>query len=245
MLSISSNAENINSPADNNDRESRGPCHAQAVPADTPEKHVATIDIIFAVLLLIATLSTAVCVYQATRWNGEQATDYGESAHYRSESIRATTTANSQIIIDVGRLFLDWVNAVGQGTSARRPSSKNGSGPSSGRPSRPGRPRPMQRTRSRRERRSTARNTLSRRIRRVPSWKSRQRPHSTSGKDANEYGDLYISNTVLFAIVLFFCGVYSRWEEVKIRQAILAVTLIVFVFALYSMGSLLFRVGYI
>jgi hypothetical protein len=65
------------------------------------------------------------------------------------------------------------------------------------------------------------------------------------GKDANEYADQYISTTVLFAIVLFFCGIYTRWEEVRLRQAILLVTLIVFAFALYSMGSLLLRIGYI
>ena len=50
-------------------------------------------DIIFAILLLIATLSTAFCVYQATRWNGIQAVDFGESAKFRTESIRATTTS--------------------------------------------------------------------------------------------------------------------------------------------------------
>jgi hypothetical protein len=35
------------------------------------------------------------------------------------------------------------------------------------------------------------------------------------GKDANTNGDLYISNTVLFAIVLFFCGIYSRWDSIS------------------------------
>jgi hypothetical protein len=65
------------------------------------------------------------------------------------------------------------------------------------------------------------------------------------GKDANTNGDLYISNTVLFAIVLFFCGVYSRWESMKIRTGILLMALLVFSFAIYSLGTLLFRVGYI
>jgi hypothetical protein len=65
------------------------------------------------------------------------------------------------------------------------------------------------------------------------------------GKDANTNGDLYISNTVLFAIVLFFCGVYSRWESMKIRIGILLMTLLVFSLALYSLSSLLLRVGYI
>ncbi len=77
------------------------------------------------------------------------------------------------------------------------------------------------------------------------TWKSRQRPHSATARPRTNTETCYISNTVLFAIVLFFCGVYSQWEEVRIRQAILVVTLIVFTFALYSMGSLLLRVGYI
>jgi hypothetical protein len=44
---------------------------------------------------------------------------------------------------------------------------------------------------------------------------------------------------------MFFCGIYSRWEQLRIRQGLLAVTLFIFVFALYSLGSLLLRVGYI
>ena len=56
---------------------------------------------------------------------------------------------------------------------------------------------------------------------------------------------MYISNTVLFAIVLFFCGIYSRWDSMKIRTGILVITLVVFSFALYSLVSLLLRVGYI
>jgi len=57
------------------------------------------------------------------------------------------------------------------------------------------------------------------------------------GKDANTNGDLYISNTVLFAIVLFFCGIYTRWDSIKIRTGILIITLVVFSFALYSLIS--------
>jgi hypothetical protein len=65
------------------------------------------------------------------------------------------------------------------------------------------------------------------------------------GKDANTNGDLYISNTVLFAIVMFFCGIYTRWDSMKIRQGILVVTLVIFTFAVYSLISLLLRVGYV
>ena len=72
------------------------------------------IDLIFAVILPIATLSTALCVYQATRWNGFQVIDFWESEKLLTESIRATSTADSQVVIDV-QMFTSWVNAVSKG----------------------------------------------------------------------------------------------------------------------------------
>ncbi len=209
-----------------------------------PEKGKPKIDVIFAVLLLIATLSTAFCVYQATRWNGVQAVDFGESAKYRTESIRATTAGNSQVIIDV-QLFLSWVDAVSNRDPARAQFIQE----------------------SFRDEFKPAFNAWIA----LPNQTNRT-PHGTPfdlpeyglakynesalleenataafnhGKDANTNGDMYISNTVLFAMVLFFCGVYSRWESMKIRTGILILTLVVFAFALFSLLSLLLRVGYI
>ena len=66
-----------------------------------PQKGIPKMDIIFAILLLIATLSTAFCVYQATRWNGVQAVDFGDASKFRTESVRASTAANTLVIIDV------------------------------------------------------------------------------------------------------------------------------------------------
>jgi len=209
-----------------------------------PEKGVPKIDIIFAVVLLIATLSTAFCVYQATRWNGVQAVDFGESAKFRTESIRATTAANTQVIIDV-QLFTSWVDAISKGDQIQAKFIKD---------------------RFREEFRPAFEAWIAKAniTNPIPAGTPFDRPeysvakyHESDrleekatasfnlGKDANTNGDLYISNTVLFAIVLFFCGVYSRWESMKIRIGILLMTLLVFSLALYSLGSLLLRVGYI
>jgi hypothetical protein len=163
---------------------------------------------------------------------------------YRSESIRATTTANSQIIIDA-ELFLDWVNAASTGDLRQRAFIE-------------------ERFRSEFRPAFEAWKAEANLTNPIPPGTPFDRPEYNlakqkesalleeqaaaafdRGKDANEYGDLYISTTVLFAIVLFFCGIYNRWEELHIRLAILLVTLVVFAFALYSMGSLLLRVGYI
>lgn len=213
-------------------------------PIISEKKHIVMLDVIFAVLLLVATLATAVCVYQATRWNGEQATDYGESAHYRTESVKASSMANSQEIVDV-EVFLDWVNAASQGNlreqafledrfrSEFRPAFEAWRAEANAtNPIPPGTPfsRPEY---------ALAKNGEAALL------ETQAATAFENGEDANENGDLYISYTILFSIVMFFCGIYSRWEEVRIQQGILLVTILTFAFALFSMGSLLLRVGYI
>ena len=213
-------------------------------PLKIPEKGIPKMDLIFAIILLIATLSTAFCVYQATRWNGIQAIDFGDSSKLRTESVRASNIANSQQIVDV-QVFLSWVNAVSHNDSLQAKFVEE---------------------RFREEFRpafnawiATANKTNP-----VPAGTPFELPEYAlakynesarleeeatatynSGKDANTNGDMYISNTVLFAIVLFFCGIYTRWESIRIRRGILLMTLLVFSFAFYSLVSLLFRVGFV
>lgn len=201
-------------------------------------------DIIFAILLLIATLSTAFCVYQATRWNGIQAVDFGESAKFRTESVRDTTVANSQVIIDV-QLFMSWVDAISKDDQIQAAFIK-------------------QRFREEFKPAFEAWVAKANITNPIPAGTPFDLPEYSvakynesalleekateafnDGNDANENGDLYISDTVLFAIVLFFCGIYTRWDSMKIRQGILAVTLIIFIFAVYLLVSLLLRVGYV
>ncbi|HUU74701.1 MAG TPA: hypothetical protein VMW63_01275 [Methanoregulaceae archaeon] len=209
-----------------------------------PEKGTPKIDAFFAILLLIATLSTAFCVYQATRWNGLQAVDFGESAKLRTESIRATNTANSQLIIDV-QLYTSWVNAVSKDDHIQakfieerfreefRPAFEAWIAQPSNDPKNPipaGSPFDLP---------EYALSKYDESIR----LEEEATAAFNKGKDANENGDFYILNTVLFAIVLFFCGVYSKWESIKIRIGILLVALLICTLAFYSLGSILFTVG--
>ena len=211
-----------------------------------PERGKPTTDVIFAIILLIATLSTAFCVYEATRWNGFEAINFGEASTLRSESLRATTITTTEVIVDV-QLFTSWLTAVSSRNDAEAAFLQERFRPEfqpafdawieSGRAN-PDNPIP-------------AGTPFD-----LPEYNLHYYTQShlleenataafNNGKDANTNGDMYISNTVLFAIVLFFCGVYSRWESIRIRIGLLAMTLIIFSFALYSLGSLLFRVGYV
>jgi hypothetical protein len=82
-------------------------------PASTPLSHEARerrVEMVAAILLSIATVITAWSAYQATRWSGEQAQHYVTASANRTESVRASTTVNRQVLIDVDT-FLGWLDA--------------------------------------------------------------------------------------------------------------------------------------
>ncbi len=68
------------------------------------------IDLAAAVLLALATIATAWSGYQASRWNGEQATAAGKANSARIESARASALADAQTEVDVAT-FTAWVDA--------------------------------------------------------------------------------------------------------------------------------------
>lgn len=75
------------------------------------------VELIAAIMLSIATVVTAWSAYQATRWSGDQAEDYTSASATRTESVRASTEANRQILIDVAT-FLNWLDAEQSGDHA-------------------------------------------------------------------------------------------------------------------------------
>jgi len=72
------------------------------------------VELIAAVMLSIATVVTAWSAYQATRWSGDQAESYTSASATRTESVRASTEANRQVLIDVAT-FLNWLDAEQSG----------------------------------------------------------------------------------------------------------------------------------
>lgn len=75
------------------------------------------VELIAAIMLSIATVVTAWSAYQATRWSGDQAEDYTSASATRTESVRASTEANRQILIDVAT-YLNWLDAEQSGDHA-------------------------------------------------------------------------------------------------------------------------------
>jgi hypothetical protein len=75
-------------------------------PARTSER----LEILATALLAAATVATAWCGYQATRWNGEQAKAAGRTSALRIDAARAQGLAEAQTQVDVAT-FSQWVNA--------------------------------------------------------------------------------------------------------------------------------------
>ena len=72
------------------------------------------VELIAAIMLSIATVVTAWAAYQATRWSGDQSESYTEASATRTESVRSSTLANRQVLIDVDT-FLNWMDAEQSG----------------------------------------------------------------------------------------------------------------------------------
>ena len=75
------------------------------------------VELIAAIMLSIATVVTAWSAYQATRWSGDQSENSTKASATRTESVRSSTEANRQVLIDVDT-FLGWLNAVQSGHDA-------------------------------------------------------------------------------------------------------------------------------
>ncbi len=80
-------------------------------PVDHRERRI---DIASALLLSVATVLAAWSAFQSAKWGGEQATAYAQASSLRQESVRASTLAGQQTIIDVS-VFEQFLDAYATG----------------------------------------------------------------------------------------------------------------------------------
>ena len=53
-----------------------------------------------------------------------------------------------------------------------------------------------------------------------------------AGYRANHYADTYVLGTVVFATVLFFCGIVQQFRDIRIRVFLLSVAILLLMFGL-------------
>lgn len=191
------------------------------------------IEIISSVLLAVAVIATAWSGYQATRWGGVQATAFAQAGAARTESTRASTTAGQLVTIDA-TVFIDWAAALSEDNDvlveflqermrdefkpaldawlATEPLDN---------PDAP--PTPFEMPEYQLESEQLSEDLLA-----------EADARSEEARDANQTGDDYVLTTVLFASVLFFGGVGTKFKSRLVK----GVTLL-FGATLFVVGAIL------
>jgi len=178
------------------------------------------------ILISIATVATAWSAYQAHRWGGVQAVNFGLANTNRTESVRASNLAAQQTAVDVN-VFTDWVAAKAAGDQRLADFLE-------------------QRFRAEFVPAFEAWLELPR-VDNIPEGTPFTLPeyvlaereksdrladdasaYFEAAKDANQTGDNFVLIGVLFASVLFFGGISTRFDRVGPKIVLL------------SIGSLLF-----
>ncbi|TET49710.1 MAG: hypothetical protein E3J64_09275 [Anaerolineales bacterium] len=175
------------------------------------------IDLASAVLLAVAVVASAFSAWQATLWGGVQATSYAEASSKRLQSNAAVTTALTQISYDATsfalgaveyfegnqeaveffeeRLFREEFRPALEAWLATEPLQD---------PEAPKTPFELPEYKN-------ANLEESQRLTEEAEAKFEE------GKEANKNGDDYILATVLFASVLFFAGVTTKFKSPRVR----------------------------
>ena len=193
-------------------------------------------EIISAFLLSFATVASAWCAYQSSRWNGVQTISFFEANNARSESIRKSNEAFQLAMIDVG-MFTEFVASYTEGNqqmmdivmqrfrSEMKPAVEAwlATDPLNN-PDAPPSPFAMKEYIS-------AAQVESDRLLMVSEQKFQE------ARQANQTSDNYVLLTVMFASVLFFCGISTNFESFPIRGTLIVFAIIVYVIAFNILGS--------
>jgi hypothetical protein len=196
------------------------------------------IELVSAVLLAVAVVASAFSAWQATLWGGVQATSYAEASSKRLQSNAAVTTALTQISYDAtsfalgaveyfegnqeaveffeDRLFREEFKPALEAWLATDPLQDLEA---------PKTPFELPEY-------TNANLEESQRLTEEAEAKFEE------GKEANKNGDDYILATVLFASVLFFAGVTTKFKSPRVRVLSLFVATAVFAVGMTWLVSL-------
>jgi hypothetical protein len=177
------------------------------------------VELIAAILLSIATVVTAWSAYQATRWSGDQAEDYTEASATRTESVRSSTEANRQVLIDVDT-YLSWLDAELGGDHALADDIHErmreeflpafdawlATGPTGSIPD--GTPFDLRQYQVAAEQKAKQLELKAARL-------------FQEGNDANQVSDDFVLAAVLFASVLFFSGLAGTFDSLRAQVFLL------------------------
>ncbi len=187
------------------------------------------IEVAFLMILLLTTCLSTFCAYQANSWGSIQSQKFQEASSLRTQSVQAYNDGNTRVLIDVSA-FLAWIDARSRNDSARaeflatrftpefKPAfaawlglvegQKAGTVPD-------GTPFSLPEYRvSPREQGALLEENATAAFQ--------------DGLEANANSSDYVLNTLLYAIVLFLCGVGERWKNPQLKKVIFVAAIVLF-----------------
>lgn len=188
---------------------------------DRKSRHHNWIEIASAILLALATVASAWSAYQATRWHGVQAELYAAADTARIYSSENYDVADQQIAVDAA-VFSDYAFAYSQGDAKmvafyesnlfRKEMKTALDAWKATRPlQNPGAPK----TPFEMEEYKNAKLEKGRAFERDAA------KDATAANRAIQKGDRYVMLTVFFASVLFFAGISTKFQTLKIKYSLL------------------------
>ena len=186
-------------------------------------------ETVFLVILLMTTFLSAFCAFQANSWGSITSGKYQEATKLRTESVRAYNDGNTRLLVDVS-VFITWADLASRNETVRAqvvasrftPEFKKAFQPwiAQARELPPGTiPNGTPFTRPEYHLIERERGVL---------LEENATAAFTVAQEASDVSSSYILTTLIFAIVLFLCGVGEKWAERRLRIVILAVALIFF-----------------
>jgi hypothetical protein len=205
--------------------------------SDSPNRRTEVLEIIEVALLAIVAVATAWSGYQAAKWDGEQAFDYGTSSHLRVQADSAATLGGQQKLLDVST-FNTWIQAKQAGNEqlaalyVRRfsPEYKVAfdawlkTDPFHD-PSAPPGPAFMREY-------VNAKDVEGQRVNEEASVTFNE------GTEARETADRYVRQTVLLATVLFLVAIAQRFKFRAVRTTAGVIALVLLVYAVSGIVTL-------
>lgn len=185
------------------------------------------VEVVAAAVLALATVASAWGAYQATRWGGVQAAAFAEAGALRAESVRASDLADAELAVDV-EYFAIWLDGASTGNRELQQRVEDNFRPDFAvafdawqatdpdvNPDAPHAPFEMD------EYRIPA-------TREADGLRNQAEAAAREAIDANQTGDDYVLTTVLFASVLFFAGISTKFQGRTIKLALVALGLAAF-----------------
>ena len=193
------------------------------------ERRRRTTEFAATILLAFTSAVTSWSGYQASLWSGIQATNYNQANALRVESARESTKAGQLIGLDVA-MFMAWVNAAGTGNDRLeqfyiqrfRPEFRHAfdtwlaTEPLTN-PQAPATPFNDYRIED---------------VQRAHELEDQSKALFTASHEANHYADSYVLGTVVFAVVLFFCGIVPQFSDFRLRFVLLGIGILLLIFGL-------------